>query len=253
MSNNKFKVLIVEDDANISSVLETLLQTDGYQALTARTCTAGLALFRSHTPDLIILDLGLPDRDGMELIGVIREKSAVPIIVLSARTTERDKVMALDRGANDYIAKPFGSGELLARVRAVLRSSRHSMTGMLPGRRFTAGGIVIDYDRRQVFVDGEEIRLTQTEYNIVVLLSEHAGRVMTYAAIVRAVWGGADSGSTKRLQVNMANIRKKFGSRPGDNPYIQNELGVGYRMLEEDAGKSSGNMPGACMWTDALK
>lgn len=131
MSNNKFKVLIVEDDANISSVLETLLQTDGYQALTARTCTAGLALFRSHTPDLIILDLGLPDRDGMELIGVIREKSAVPIIVLSARTTERDKVMALDRGANDYIAKPFGSGELLARVRAVLRSSRHSMTGRL--------------------------------------------------------------------------------------------------------------------------
>lgn len=249
MSNNKFKVLIVEDDANISSVLETLLQTDGYQALTARTCTAGLALFRSHTPDLIILDLGLPDRDGMELIGVIREKSAVPIIVLSARTTERDKVMAQDRGANDYIAKPFGSGELLARVRAVLRSSRHSMTG----RRFTAGGLVIDYDRRQVFVDGEEIRLTQTEYNIVVLLSEHAGRVMTYAAIVRAVWGGADSGSTKRLQVNMANIRKKFGSRPGDNPYIQNELGVGYRMLEEDAGKSSGNMPGACMWTDALK
>ena len=243
MSNNKFKVLIVEDDANISSVLETLLQTDGYQALTARTCTAGLALFRSHTPDLIILDLGLPDRDGMELIGVIREKSAVPIIVLSARTTERDKVMALDRGANDYIAKPFGSGELLARVRAVLRS----------GRRFTAGGLVIDYDRRQVFVDGEEIRLTQTEYNIVVLLSEHAGRVMTYAAIVRAVWGGADSGSTKRLQVNMANIRKKFGSRLGDNPYIQNELGVGYRMLEEDAGKSSGNMPGACMWTDALK
>ena len=115
------------------------------------------------------------------------------------------------------------------------------MAGMLPGGRFRAGGLIIDYDRRQVFVDGREIRLTQTEYNIVALMSEHAGRVMTYAAIIRAVWGGTDYGSTKKLQVNMANIRKKFGSRPGDNPYILNELGVGYRMVEGESERDPGD------------
>ncbi len=241
MSNNKFKILLVEDDANISSFVETLLNTNGYQVVKARTCAAGVSAFLSHIPDLVILDLGLPDRDGMEFIRTIRKESVTPIIVLSARTTERDKVSALDLGANDYISKPFGNGELLARVRAVLRSSRQSMAGMLPGGRFRAGGLVIDYDRRQVFVDGREIRLTQTEYNIVALMSEHAGRVMTYAAIIRAVWGGTDYGSTKKLQVNMANIRKKFGSRPGDNPYILNELGVGYRMVEGESERDPGD------------
>ena len=122
MSNNKFKILLVEDDANISSFVETLLNTNGYQVVKARTCAAGVSAFLSHIPDLVILDLGLPDRDGMEFIRTIRKESVTPIIVLSARTTERDKVSALDLGANDYISKPFGNGELLARVRAVLRS-----------------------------------------------------------------------------------------------------------------------------------
>ena len=197
MSNNKYKVLIVEDEANICSFIETLLTTNGYQALVAHTCTMGLTLFASHNPDLVILDLGLPDRDGLELIRTVRQKYMTPIIVLSARTDEMDKIEALDLGANDYITKPFGTGELLARVRVALR-------------------------------------LTQTEYNIVAFLSQHAGRVMTYAAIVRAIWGDTDVGSTKKLQVNMANIRKKLGSRPGSNPYILNELGVGYRMIDED-------------------
>ena len=237
MSNNKFKVLIVEDEANICSFIETLLTTNDYQVLVAHTCTMGLTLFASHNPDLVILDLGLPDRDGLELIRTVRQKYMTPIIVLSARTDEMDKIEALDLGANDYITKPFGTGELLARVRAALRLSRYSglQGGSAPNGEFCARGLQINYDRRKVFVDGQEVRLTQTEYNIVAFLSQHAGRVMTYAAIVKAIWGDTDVGSTKKLQVNMANIRKKLGSRPGSNSYILNELGVGYRMIDEDA------------------
>ena len=234
MSNNKFKVLVVEDEANICSFIETLLETNGYQALVAHTCSMGLTLFASHNPDLVILDLGLPDRDGLELIRTVRQKYMTPIVVLSARTTEQDKIEALDLGANDYVTKPFGTGELLARVRAALRVNRYSTAGNLPTGTFTAQDLEINYERRKVFVAGQEIKLTQTEYNIVAFLSEHAGRVMTYAAIVRAIWGDTDCGSTKKLQVNMANIRKKLGSRPGSNNYILNELGVGYRMIDED-------------------
>lgn len=234
MSNNKFKVLVVEDEANICSFIETLLETNGYQALVAHTCSMGLTLFASHNPDLVILDLGLPDRDGLELIRTVRQKYMTPIVVLSARTTEQDKIEALDLGANDYVTKPFGTGELLARVRAALRVNRYSTAGNLPTGTFTAQDLKINYERRKVFVAGQEIKLTQTEYNIVAFLSEHAGRVMTYAAIVRAIWGDTDCGSTKKLQVNMANIRKKLGSRPGSNNYILNELGVGYRMIDED-------------------
>ena len=221
MSNNKFKVLVVEDEANICSFIETLLETNGYQALVANTCAMGQTLFTSHNPDLIILDLGLPDRDGLELIRFVRQKFLTPIVVLSARTTEQDKIEALDLGANDYITKPFGTGELLARVRAALRTNRFGVLGGMPGGVFRAQGLEINYERRKVFVDGAEIKLTQTEYNIVAFLSEHAGRVMTYAAIVRAIWGDTDCGSTKKLQVNMANIRKKLGSVPGQHLYSE--------------------------------
>ena len=235
MSNNKYKILVVEDEANICSFIETLLETNDYQALVANTCTMGLTLFASHNPDLIILDLGLPDRDGIELIRTVRQKSMTPIMVLSARTTEQDKIEALDLGANDYITKPFSTGELLARVRAALRLNRYSSAAAgMPSGTFTAQDMTINYERRKVFVAGQEVKLTQTEYNIVAFLSEHAGRVMTYASIVKAIWGDTDCGSTKKLQVNMANIRKKMGSRPGSNNYILNELGVGYRMIDED-------------------
>lgn len=132
MSNNKFKVLVVEDEANICSFIETLLETNGYQALVANTCAMGQTLFTSHNPDLIILDLGLPDRDGLELIRFVRQKFLTPIVVLSARTTEQDKIEALDLGANDYITKPFGTGELLARVRAALRTNRFGVLGGMP-------------------------------------------------------------------------------------------------------------------------
>jgi two-component system KDP operon response regulator KdpE len=154
------------------------------------------------------------------------------VIVLSARTDEKDKVSALDLGANDYITKPFGTEELLARVRAALRVSRYSIS-TVPDGTFTLKDLELDYDRRQVSVGGELVHLTQTEYNILALLSRHTGRVLTYAAIIREVWGGMDDGSVKKLQVNMANIRKKLGVKPGESRYILNELGVGYRMLEE--------------------
>ena len=233
MSNNKYKVLIIEDDRNIASFVQTILEANGYQVLTAERCRQGLMVFASHMPDLVVLDLGLPDADGVEFLKEVRMESSVPVIVLSARTDESDKVGALDAGANDYITKPFGTAELLARVRAALRVNRHAALMATPSNLFTAEDLIIDYDRRQVSVAGSLVHLTQTEYNILALLSQHTGKVLTYATIIRSIWGGMDDGSVKKLQVNMANIRKKLGCRPGDNRYFINELGVGYRMLDE--------------------
>ena len=192
-------------------------------------------MFSSHRPDLVLLDLGLPDKDGLEFIRTIRtQQESTPVLVLSARTGETDKVDALDLGANDYITKPFGTAELLARVRAALRISQYSGNPALaPGGKVTLHDLTIDYDRRLITIAGEEIKLTQTEYNILVLLAKHTGKVLTYATIIREVWGPADDGGVKKLQVNMANLRKKLGVKPGDNRYIINELGVGYRMCEE--------------------
>ena len=233
MSNNKYKVLVVEDDNNISNVIQTVLETNGYQVLTSQRCGQGILVFTSHVPDLVVLDLGLPDTDGVEFIRTVRRESMVPIIVLSARTEENDKVEALDLGANDYITKPFGTAELLARVRASLRINRMNIQAAVPSSVFMLEDLVIDYDRRQVSVGGNLIHMTQTEYNILSFLSQHVGKVMTYSSIIRSIWGTMDNGSVKKLQVNMANIRKKLGCAPGVNRYIINELGVGYRMLDE--------------------
>lgn len=235
MSNNKYKILIIEDESKIRSFISVILKANGYKPLACRTGTEAGLIFSSHKPDLCILDLGLPDMDGTELIKKIRAVSNTPILVLSARTAETDKVEALDLGANDYITKPFGTAELLARVRAALRTSCIAEPGAPPGKSFHVADLSIDYDSRRVTVAGQDIRLTQTEYNIVAFLSSHAGKVLTYSAIIRAVWGAGDDGSIKKLQVNMANIRKKLGFTPGDNRYISNELGVGYRMYNEDS------------------
>ena len=232
MSNNKYKILVVEDDRNILSMIQTVLETNGYQVLTAQRCQQGILMLSSHVPDLVVLDLGLPDMDGEEFIRITRRSSMIPIIVLSARTDEKDKVSALDLGANDYITKPFGTAELLARVRASLRINRMNLRASVPGSVFTLEDLEIDYDRRQVAVAGNNVHVTQIEYNILSLLSRHVGKVMTYSAIIGAIWGAMDDGSVKKLQVNMANIRKKLGCKPGENKYIINELGVGYRMLD---------------------
>ena len=196
MGNNKYKILVIEDEDNIASFIRTNLEINNYQVICAGTCEMGLRMFSSHHPDLVVLDLGLPDRDGLEFIQEIRKSEA--------------------------------------RIRAVLRSNRHcSELGSIPGGRFQLKDMVIDYDKRQVTIKGNEIDLTQTEYNIVAYLSEHAGKVLTYASIIQAIWGYSDYGSTKKLQVNMKNIRKKMGVTPGERRYIINELGVGYRMMEE--------------------
>ncbi len=233
--NNKYKILVIEDEENIRNLVKTLLETNGYSVLTAKSCNEARLINMSHNPDLLLLDLGLPDMDGMLLLREIRRSSSVPIIVLSARTEEPDKVDALDMGANDYITKPFGSAELVARVRSALRISQLGGDGgFIHGGRFQADGLLINYDSRQVFIDNEEIKMTQTEYNIIALLSRYAGKVLTYTFIIKEIWGYNDLGSIKKLQVNMANIRKKFGAKPGKKNYIVNELGVGYRMCEQD-------------------
>ena len=232
MSNNKYKILVVEDDHNIAAFIQTVLESNGYQVLMAERCRQGILMLSSHVPDLVVLDLGLPDMDGEEFLRIVRKDSLVPIIVLSARTEERDKVSALDLGANDYITKPFGTAELMARVRAALRSARQ-IRSVAPGNTFAMEDLLIDYDRRQVSVRGVPVHMTQTEYNILAVLSQHSGKVMTYANIIRSVWGIMDDGSVKKLQVNMANIRKKLGVQPGENRYVVNELGVGYRMADD--------------------
>ena len=234
MGNNKFKILVVEDDRSVSRMVQTVLENSGYQVLTANRCQQGILMLSSHVPDLVVLDLGLPDLDGEEFIRIVRHSSMVPIIVLSARTEESDKVAALDLGANDYITKPFGTQELLARVRTSLRINRMNLQAAIPSSVFSLGSLEIDYERREVWVDGQEIHMTQTEYNILAFLSQHFGKAMTYSSIIHAIWGGMDDGSIKKLQVNMANIRRKLGCKPGETRYIVNELGVGYRMMDHD-------------------
>ena len=231
MNSNKYKVLIIEDEGNIRHFVKTILAANGYQVIEAKTAAEGKMAFMSHSPDVVILDLGLPDGDGMDFLMLIRQDFSTPIIVLSARTDEKDKVAALDAGANDYITKPFGTAELQARVRAALRIYQQNLNRTLGGEtNFKIGDMVIDYDTRHVLIKGEDIKLTQTEYNIVALLAAHAGKVMTYSEIIKEIWKWSDAGSVKKLQVNMANIRKKMGIKPGDRQYILNELGVGYRM-----------------------
>ena len=234
MSNNKYKILVVEDEVNMCNLLETILTTNGYQVVIEGTCSEGILMMHSYVPDLVILDLGLPDRDGLEFIKTVRQSDTTPILVVSARSNENDKVLALDLGANDYITKPFGNAELMARVRAALRDRRSTeIEGIVEGK-FHLHDMEIDYARRIVSINGIDVKLTRTEYNILEILSQNQGKVLTYAAIIRKIWGPTDDGGIKKLQVNMANIRKKIGSIPGDNKYIINELGVGYRIGEEN-------------------
>ena len=232
MNNNRYKILFIEDEANIQAFVGALLEANDYQVIAAQSYAMAKTLYTSYVPDLVILDLGLPDKDGSVFLQEIRASDWTPVIVLSARSEEKEKVRMLDMGANDYITKPFGSEELLARVRTALRNNRHSPTeARLPGKKFTSDDLTIDYDARLVLIGEREIKLTQTEYNIVAFLSEHCGKMMTYASIIKAIWReGQNDASIKKLQVNMANIRKKFGAHPGEISYIVNELGIGDRM-----------------------
>ena len=231
MSNNKFKVLVVEDEANICSFIETLLETNGYQALVANTCAMGQTLFTSHNPDLIILDLGLPDRDGLELIRFVRQKFLTPIVVLSARTTEQDKIEALDLGANDYITKPFVPVEVLARVRSQLR--RYAQLGSRPEEgsgSITIGGIVLDDRTKTVTVEGEPVSLTPTEYAILHLLMANPGKVFSTKVLYESVWQEAALGSEGAVAVHIRHLREKIEINPSEPRYLKVVWGQGYKM-----------------------
>ena len=230
------KVLIVEDEKSILKLLRTILTANQYDVIEAATGTEALSLINSHCPDLILLDLGLPDMDGNSLLHAVRKWSSTPIIVISARTHELDKVEALDLGADDYITKPFGTSELLARIRMALRHTQTMSQNEQIARTgcFRSGGLTIDYNKYRVYVDGVDAQLTQGEYRIVALLGKHAGRVLTYDFLMKQLWGPNSSGDNKILRVNMANIRRKIEKKPSQPKYIFTETGVGYRMAEED-------------------
>ena len=232
----KQKVLIVEDDHSISNFLRTVLTANGFDAITAKNGHEAYSMLNSHRPELVLLDLGLPDIDGMQFIHDLRKWSQLPIIVVSARTHEHDKVSALDAGADDYLTKPFGTSELLARIRTAMRHIRTAdpNSSIRSSGVIRAGDLTIDYDKRHAYVDGEDARLTQNEFKIVALLGRFAGKVLTYDYIIKEIWGPSASGDNQILRVNMANIRRKIEKNPAAPQYIFTEVGVGYRMLEAD-------------------
>lgn len=234
--NIREKILVVEDEKSIAHFISTVLNNNGYEAMRARTGQEALAMVSSHCPDLIILDLGLPDMDGMELLKNIRSWSGLPIVVVSARSHERDKVAALDAGADDYLTKPFGTAELLARVRTAIRHTR-TMSGnteiALQGT-YSVGELVVDFNKHQALVRGENVKLTLSEFRIVSLLAKHAGKVLTYDFIMKELWGPRAGGDNQILRVNMANIRRKIEDNPAEPKYLFTEVGVGYRIAEPD-------------------
>ena len=232
--SNKYLIVIVEDEYNISSFVSAVLQANGFDTMVARNGAEAIILITSHCLDLVLLDLGLPDMDGQGIIENVRGWSNVPIIVVSARTRERDKVMALESGADDYITKPFGTSELLARIRTALRHVQ-LMEGEQAQRQtgvFHTGDLEVDYDKRRVYVNGEDAHLTQNEYKIVALLSKYSGRVLTYDSIIKHIWGPNAKQGNQILRVNMANIRRKIEPSTAEPRYIMTEMGVGYRMAE---------------------
>jgi len=231
----KDRVLLIEDERNLAFFITKMLSYHGFEVVEASTGRMGIHLAASHAPDLVLLDLGLPDMDGQEVLEQLRTCSDAPIIVVSARQNEQEKVIALDRGANDYVTKPFGSDELLARIRSAIRSYKRNV-GPNTEDVFTSGGLTIDYAKRTVHAHGSIISLTPTEYRILVLMSHNVGKVLTYEAVLSSIWGPYASG-TQTLRVNIANIRRKIEKNPADPEFVITEVGVGYRMRE--AGRSA--------------
>lgn len=232
---HKLSILLVEDEKNICDFISTSLSAQDYRISTAHTGKEALPIITSQCPDLILLDLGLPDMDGMEIIRQVRTWSSVPIIVLSARTQEQEKVRALDLGADDYLTKPIGTSELLARIRTALRhSNRLNTDSPLYKRPFHARGLTIDFEKHLVSVDGKDVHLTQIEFKIISLLAQNSGRVMTYDTIISNIWGPYADDDNSILRVNIAHIRRKLEQNPAEPQYVFTEIGIGYRMIEDE-------------------
>ena len=229
----KAKILVVEDDPAISNLIRTTLETQDYQFHTAQNGSGALMEAVSYNPDVMILDLGLPDMDGVDIIKKVRGWSSLPIIVVSARTEDRDKVEALDAGADDYLTKPFSIEEFLARLRAALRRSHTEAKAGEESSLYTNGDLTIDFAAGCAYVKGEEIHLTPIEYKLLCLLAHNVGKVLTHNRILKEVWGGAQASDIPSLRVFMATLRKKIEQHPDSPRYIQTPVGVGYRMLRQ--------------------
>jgi len=227
------RILLVDDEVSIQRAVAPLLRSRGYEVDVAGTGTEAQQRFAERPPDLIVLDLGLPDVEGTELCRRFRRQSAVPIIVLSARSGETDKVSVLEMGADDYITKPFGPEELVARIRVALR--RVSASDAPPAGRLQAGDLTIDYDRRRVVRGNEEIRLTPKEFELLSLLAKHADRVLTHQAILKAIWGANAVDQPEHLWVLIGQLRKKIEIDAANPRYLVSEPWVGYRFVSEPA------------------
>jgi two-component system, OmpR family, KDP operon response regulator KdpE len=228
--SNKTIVLIIEDDTPIQNFLAAAMNSQGYKTLTAANGETGVSLAASWNPDIILLDLGLPDMDGLKVISRIREISNTPIIIVSARHLDHEKVEALDNGADDYIAKPFSVPELLARIRVALRHQKDDEDNGLDGV-YQNRELAIDYSRRLVTIRGETVHLTPIEYDIICLMAIHAGRVLTHKQILHEIRGSCQQESdSQTLRVFVSNLRRKIETNPADPEYIQTEVGVGYRL-----------------------
>ncbi len=225
------RVLVVDDEPGILRAVQTNLGRHDYHVETAASGTAALEVYGRVRPDLVLLDLGLPDMDGLEVLRTIRERASTPIVVLSARETERDKVTALDLGADDYLTKPFGVNELLARVRVALRHAAHPPSGTEPITRF--GDLEVDMDRRRIAVQGEVIHLTPTEWDLIKLFAAHPDKVLTDRMITEAVWGASYAAQAHSLHVYVGRLRKKLEAASASRRHIVTEPGVGYRFVTD--------------------
>lgn len=226
-------LLLVEDESQMRRFLRAALPAHGYRLVEAVSGQEAMVIATSRRPDLILMDLGLPDIDGIDLTRRLRDWSQTPIIVISARGREEDKVGALDAGADDYLTKPFGTAELLARIRVALRHAAARAASTPPPDRFDLGDLSIDLDRREVKRRGEEMHLTPTEYALLVLLAKNAGRVLTHRQILQHVWGPQFATQTHYVRVHMAELRKKVEEEPARPRLIVTEPGVGYRLREQ--------------------
>lgn len=227
-------ILIVEDDKVIRNFIEISLDSQGYKCIAVETGQAGVSMAFSHNPDVVLVDLGLPDMDGLEVIKKLRQVFHMPIIVVSARGRDMDKVEALDSGADDYLTKPFSVVELLARIRVALRhkATQFEPTGEVK-TSFCVGELLIDYDKHRVFLSDDEIHLTPLEFKLMELMSRHAGKVLTHKFIIKEIWGVQGDSDNQSLRVFMANLRRKIEKNSGQPRYLLTEVGVGYRLSDE--------------------
>ncbi len=232
MTERQPLVLVIEDEPQIHRFLRAALTSSGYRLLEALTGQAGLMQAATQHPDIIILDLGLPDMDGLDVTRRLREWTSTPIIILSARGQEQDKIDTLDAGANDYLTKPFGMGELMARMRVALRQVARAVSGSEESV-FTVGGLRVDLAQRRVYVDNTEIHLTPREYGLLLVLIRYAGRVITHRQLLKEAWGPGYTEESHYLRVYMGHLRRKIEADPARPRYLLTEPGVGYRLVEE--------------------